>query len=177
MRIVALAALCASSGGAWAACTGQWVDIDTQSDACLSVSEWDGQELVLVFSDEFERPGRTFIDGHDARWTGLDSAPSGNEQVNYYNASLARTVASELGDGRGEFSGSLAPRTAVAVDPALRLGGVPLGGAFVVRQEGGAGVPGGDQTHTHTKQTHLSSPRACCSTVHAAGVGERAAAQ
>ena len=76
-----------------ASCPGglEWVDVDSPAAACTSRSERDGRLLELVFSDEFEREGRTFLDGHDARWTGLDSAPYSNEQVNYYNASKAMT--------------------------------------------------------------------------------------
>lgn len=70
---------------------GAWVDIDSPGSACTAKSEHDGSELELVFSDEFNHPGRTFHDGDDSRWTALERAPSTNEQVNYYNASLATT--------------------------------------------------------------------------------------
>ena len=40
--------------------------------------------------------GRTFHDGDDARWTALDHAPNTNQQVNYYNASLATTSGGKL---------------------------------------------------------------------------------
>lgn len=81
-----------------AACpgAGQWVDVDTPLIACDATSEHDGGALELVFSDEFELAGRLFLDGHDARWTALELAPTTNEQVNYYNASLAFTEAGSL---------------------------------------------------------------------------------
>ena len=72
-------------------CPGEWVDVDSPESACSKPAERDGRSMTLVFSDEFDRPGRTFIDGHDARWTALESAPYSNEQVNYYNASHAIT--------------------------------------------------------------------------------------
>ena len=72
-------------------CPGEWVDVDTPASGCTARSERDGAALELVFSDEFERDGRSFLDGHDSRWTGLNSAPYSNDQVNYYNASKAMT--------------------------------------------------------------------------------------
>jgi hypothetical protein len=54
---------------------------------------------VLVFSDEFDTPGRTFIDGEDPRWTALQSAPANNGQLNWYNQSLASTTTDAEGRG------------------------------------------------------------------------------
>ena len=34
---------------------------------------------------------RSFLDGDDSRWAALQLAPSTNEQVNFYNETLART--------------------------------------------------------------------------------------
>ena len=56
-----------------AQCPSEWVDVDTPSMACTSRRERDGEVLKLVFSDEFERGGRGFRDGEDARWTALES--------------------------------------------------------------------------------------------------------
>lgn len=67
------------------------MDVDSPESACFKPAEREGRMMKLVFSDEFDRPGRTFIDGHDSRWTALESAPYSNEQVNYYNASHAFT--------------------------------------------------------------------------------------
>jgi len=55
-----------------------------------------GLPFKLVFSDEFELAGRSFKDGDDARWTGIDSWPGGNAQVSYYNGSLPVTHAGKL---------------------------------------------------------------------------------
>ena len=82
-------------------CPGEWIDVDTPPGACTAKRERDGGEVVLVFSDEFERRGRTYIDGHDTRWTGLDSAPYSNEQVNYYNASNVITMNSTVRSPQG----------------------------------------------------------------------------
>ena len=59
---------------------GEWVDLDTPAEAC-STSGKGGKPFKLVFSDEFELAGRSFKDGDDARWTGIDSWPGGNAQV------------------------------------------------------------------------------------------------
>ena len=56
-----------------ATCPSEWVDVDTPPLACTSTWERDGAPLTLVFSDEFERDGRGFADGEDARWTALNS--------------------------------------------------------------------------------------------------------
>ena len=47
-----------------------WIDPDTPPDKRTVVSYTDGKTYDLVMSDEFERPGRTFQDGHDPMWTG-----------------------------------------------------------------------------------------------------------
>ncbi|KAL1512233.1 hypothetical protein AB1Y20_005495 [Prymnesium parvum] len=76
-----------------------WVDIDTPASAHLHPSYFDGAPLLLTFSDEFAREGRSFVDGNDARWTSLQLPPSTNFQVNWYNESLAFTR-----DGKLELS-------------------------------------------------------------------------
>ena len=76
--------------------TTEWVDIDTAPEYYQAYSEHDGSLLQLVFSDEFARDGREFLDAHDSRWTSLQLAPTTNLQVNYYNRSLAHTEAGNL---------------------------------------------------------------------------------
>jgi beta-glucanase (GH16 family) len=72
----------------------EWVDLDTPESAhTISIR---GEKHVLVFSDEFEADGRTFSDGHDPVWTGLDSPVYSNAQVNGYNSSLAYTRGGKL---------------------------------------------------------------------------------
>ena len=76
--------------------TAEWVDIDTPIEHHQTSSEHDGSPLQLVFSDEFDRDGRDFVDGHDSRWTSLQLAPTTNLQVNFYNRTLAHTDAGAL---------------------------------------------------------------------------------
>ena len=63
----------------------EWVDADTPVEACTGRQDFKGRDLELVFSDEFETPGRTFTDGHDPLWTALVNFPSTNSQVNAYS--------------------------------------------------------------------------------------------
>ena len=78
----------------WGALGSEWVDPDTP-DAARSLVR-DGVRYTLAFSDEFNVDGRTFADGDDALWTGLDMPSNGNEQVNAYNSSLAYTKGGKL---------------------------------------------------------------------------------
>ena len=52
-------------------CYSGWVDPDTPLDKKTIVSYTDGKTYDLVMSDEFEKSGRTFKDGHDPMWTGI----------------------------------------------------------------------------------------------------------
>eukprot|EP00536_Pseudo-nitzschia_multiseries_P001255 jgi/Psemu1/250373/estExt_Genewise1Plus.C_150142 len=45
----------------------------------------------LVFSEEFNVPGRTFEDGSDPRWTALEKNDYTNDALHYYSASNAAT--------------------------------------------------------------------------------------
>jgi hypothetical protein len=47
-----------------------WVDPDTKIEDKKMLSYSDGKMYDLVMSDEFNRDGRTFYDGHDPKWTG-----------------------------------------------------------------------------------------------------------
>ena len=42
------------------------------------------------------RHRRTFVDGHDTRWTALQLKPSSNNQINFYNETFARTRGGNL---------------------------------------------------------------------------------
>jgi beta-glucanase (GH16 family) len=69
-----------------------WVDPDTPTDKRTLVSYTDGIAYDLVMSDEFERSGRTFKDGHDPMWTGIDKpdddqTAQGKKSLQFYNAS------------------------------------------------------------------------------------------
>ena len=50
----------------------QLVDKDTPLDARTLKSYHNDDELVLVFSDEFNAEGRTFYPGDDPFWEGVD---------------------------------------------------------------------------------------------------------
>ena len=49
-----------------------WIDPDTPDTAETIDSLIDGTQHVLVFSDEFEVPDRSFRDGDDPRWTAMN---------------------------------------------------------------------------------------------------------
>ena len=55
----------------------------------------DGKTYDLVMSDEFNRDGRTFTDGHDPMWTALDKSDddlaSNGRSLEYYNSSCVYT--------------------------------------------------------------------------------------
>lgn len=74
----------------------EWVDVDSPLSAHSSTFQFDGSAVRLVFSDEFERDGRTFHDGEEARWAAVSLPPATNEQVNWYNTSLADTKDGKL---------------------------------------------------------------------------------
>ena len=44
------------------------------------------REYELVFSDEFNTPGRTFEDGNDPRWTALEKNDYTNDALHYYTS-------------------------------------------------------------------------------------------
>lgn len=48
------------------------VDLDTPQDVYTKKSYETGEEMVLVFSDEFETDGRTFFPGDDPFWEAVD---------------------------------------------------------------------------------------------------------
>ena len=73
MRIPALQSLVAASAVVHVAESGRgWVDPDTPDHATNMSSLVDGQQHVLMFSDEFEVSGRSFDDGDDPRWTAMN---------------------------------------------------------------------------------------------------------
>ena len=83
---------CAMPPEASGFCSGsEWIDKDTPATACTTNSTHDQLSHTLVFSDEFDYAGRTFADGEDTKWTAIHLAPHSNEQVNFYNETLAST--------------------------------------------------------------------------------------
>ncbi len=73
-----------------------WIDPDTPKDKYRIRSDVTKELYDLVMSDEFNRDGRTFKDGHDPMWTAIDKSDddqtaSGRKSLQYYNSSMART--------------------------------------------------------------------------------------
>jgi beta-glucanase (GH16 family) len=73
-----------------------WVDQDSPIEACTTRSYSDGSTLSLVYSDEFNVPGRSFADGSDPRWTAVNKNDYTNEALHYYNADLVTTNGGHL---------------------------------------------------------------------------------
>lgn len=73
-----------------------WVDPDTVVSNRTIKSFTDGKVYDLVMSDEFERSGRTFKNGDDPMWTGVDRSDddqtsSGRKSLQFYNSSYIAT--------------------------------------------------------------------------------------
>lgn len=86
-RVGILICLVWACAGEWRARAG-WVDPDTPSNAMGK--EFYGRQYELVFSDEFDREGRTFEDGSDPRWTALNKNDYTNAALQYYSEKLVR---------------------------------------------------------------------------------------
>jgi hypothetical protein len=48
------------------------IDLDTPKDAFVRKSFRDGEDWILVFSDEFNTDGRSFYPGDDPYWEAAD---------------------------------------------------------------------------------------------------------
>jgi len=90
--------------------TGTWIDPDTSANDYTTDSHpttsrpsnmpsaspsatpsMVARNFQLVFSDEFNTPGRTFGDGKDPRWTALDKNDYTNDALHYYSPDNAVT--------------------------------------------------------------------------------------
>jgi beta-glucanase (GH16 family) len=71
-----------------------WIDPDTPAAARATdaLSPGDSRPYQLVFSDEFQIPGRTFHDGHDPRWTALEKNDLTNNPLHYYSQDAITTT-------------------------------------------------------------------------------------
>mmetsp|Transcript_9159 Transcript_9159/g.25334 ORF Transcript_9159/g.25334 Transcript_9159/m.25334 type:complete len:535 (+) Transcript_9159:86-1690(+) len=71
-----------------------WVDKDTPENekTTTPLTESDTREYRLIFSDEFEVPGRTFHDGFDPRWTAINKNDYTNAALHYYSHDNAETA-------------------------------------------------------------------------------------
>lgn len=70
---------------------GGWIDPDTPLDERTTTSFTDQAPLNLVFSDEFNVPGRSFRDGHDPRWTAMHKDDYTNYALQFYHQDLVTT--------------------------------------------------------------------------------------
>ncbi|KAJ3516407.1 hypothetical protein NLJ89_g1151 [Agrocybe chaxingu] len=67
------------------------IDRDTPKNAYTYKSTMDNEELVLVFSDEFNTDGRTFYPGDDPFWEAVDLHYWGTSNLEWYDPSQATT--------------------------------------------------------------------------------------
>ncbi|KAK7468726.1 hypothetical protein VKT23_003229 [Stygiomarasmius scandens] len=73
--------------------SGNWglIDLDTPEDAYTFPAYRDGEELQLVFSDEFNTDGRTFYAGDDPFWEAVDLHYWGTNNMEWYDPSAITT--------------------------------------------------------------------------------------
>ncbi|KAF7324806.1 Beta-glucan synthesis-associated protein [Mycena kentingensis (nom. inval.)] len=77
---------------------GNWglIDLDTPQDAHKYVSKKSGREMTLVFSDEFNRDGRSFYPGDDPYWEALDLHYWATNNLEWYDPSAITTANGSL---------------------------------------------------------------------------------
>lgn len=77
---------------------GNWglIDQDTPQDAYTKVSYESGDEMQLVFSDEFNTEGRTFYPGEDPYWEAVDLHYWGTNNLEWYDPSAIITEGGSL---------------------------------------------------------------------------------
>ena len=73
-----------------------WIDPDTKKEDYQRKSFSDGLIYDLVMSDEFNKEGRSFKNGDDPAWTGIDKSDddqtsSGRKSLHFYNATQITT--------------------------------------------------------------------------------------
>lgn len=67
------------------------IDPDTPNTAMTRKSTFDGSDLKLVFSDEFNRPNRTFYPGDDPYWTAPDFWYGATQDMDWYDPDAVTT--------------------------------------------------------------------------------------
>ncbi|KAG8808732.1 hypothetical protein FRC17_003806, partial [Serendipita sp. 399] len=72
------------------------IDKDTPMDVRKKASPVDGRTMQLVFSDEFERPGRTFWPGDDPYWEAVDLHYWGTVDLEWYDPQQVFTKDGQL---------------------------------------------------------------------------------
>ncbi|KAL0578612.1 hypothetical protein V5O48_003403 [Marasmius crinis-equi] len=72
---------------------GNWglIDLDTPQDAHTHTSFRDNEELQLVFSDEFNKDGRSFYPGDDPYWEAVDLHYWGTNNMEWYDPEAVTT--------------------------------------------------------------------------------------
>ncbi|KAI2489279.1 Beta-glucan synthesis-associated protein (SKN1) [Fragilaria crotonensis] len=75
--------------------TANWTEYPSASPSSTptAIPTVTTKTFQLVFSDEFNTPGRTFEDGSDPRWTALDKNDYTNDALHYYSPQNAVTNA------------------------------------------------------------------------------------
>ena len=78
-----------------------WIDPDTTDEHKTMKSITTGEDYDLVMSDEFNREGRSFKDGDDPMWTGVDKSDddqtsSGRKSLHFYNYTQISTEDGKL---------------------------------------------------------------------------------
>ena len=66
------------------------IDTDTPDDAKTRTG-WDGEDYVLVFSDEFNSDGRTFYPGDDPYWEAVDLWYGATHDLEWYDPAQITT--------------------------------------------------------------------------------------
>ena len=74
-----------------------WCD-DATPEAATTITGSDDKKYELIFSDEFNTPGREFGNGKDAKWTALEIGDTSNKGAAFYLPSQA-TIATDTVDG------------------------------------------------------------------------------
>ncbi|KAB5595123.1 Glycoside hydrolase family 16 protein [Ceratobasidium theobromae] len=72
------------------------IDKDTPTEALTRTSWEDGSEWDLVFSDEFNTPGRSFYPGDDPYWEAVDLHYWGTNNLEWYDPSALTTEGGNL---------------------------------------------------------------------------------
>ncbi|KAK7062618.1 hypothetical protein VNI00_000106 [Paramarasmius palmivorus] len=72
------------------------IDVDTPSDAYTFKSLHDGSEMQLIFSDEFNKDGRSFYPGDDPYWEAVDIHYWGTNNLEWYDPEAITTANGSL---------------------------------------------------------------------------------
>eukprot|EP00903_Cladosiphon_okamuranus_P018365 g16894.t1 len=82
---------CLPWGGNGGVARASWIDPDTLPEYHAKDFVGDERHFDLVFSDEFDRDGRTFNDGRDPRWTAMHKNDYTNYALQFYSQDMCET--------------------------------------------------------------------------------------